>query len=61
MHDEYFDIARAGLQALVEDRGEDAKFPFDAIWGYTTADVPGPRKPHQARRLMEAQYLGAPG
>ena len=61
MHDEYFDIARAGLEALVKDRGEDAKFPFDAIWGYATKDVPGPRKPHQARRLMEARFLELTG
>ena len=53
--DGYFGVAVAGAKALVEDRGEDSKFPFDAVWGYVTEDVPGPRKPHQARRLVEVR------
>ena len=61
MQDEYFDIALAGLKALVEERGEDAKFPFDAVWSYAATDVPGTRKPHQARRLVEAGYLELTG
>ena len=61
MHDEYFDVAVAGVKALVEDRGEHAQFPFDAVWGYATKDVPGPRKPHQARRLVKAGYLELTG
>ena len=61
VHDEYFDVAVASVQALVRARGEHAKFPFDAIWGYATENVPGPRKPHQARRLVDAGYLELTG
>ena len=61
MQDRYFAVALDGLKALVEDRGENAKFPFDAVWGYVTEDVPGPRKPHQAKRLLDNGYLELTG
>ena len=59
--DKYFEIAIKGVNALVKDRGENAKFPFDAVWSYTKEEVPGPKKPHQARRLVEAGYLELTG
>lgn len=59
--DKYFGIALEGLQALVKARGENSAFPFDAVWSYTKDHVPGPNKPHQARRLVEAGYLEQTG
>ena len=59
--DKYFEIAMTGVKALVKDRGETSTFPFDAVWSYTKEDVPGPNKPHQARRLVEAGYLELTG
>ena len=61
MRDKYFEIAIDGVKALVKDRGENARFPFDAVWSYTKEEVPGPKKPHQARRLIEAGYLELTG
>jgi hypothetical protein len=58
--DKYFDIALQGLKALVKERGEDSVFPFDAVWSYTSEEVPGKNKPHQAARLKDAGYLARP-
>lgn len=59
--DKYFDIALKALKALVKARGEGSTFPFDAVWAYTTEQVPGQNKPHQAGRLVEAGYLELTG
>jgi hypothetical protein len=61
IQDRYFNIALEGLKALVQARGENSTFPFDAVWSYTTEDVPGPNKPHQAARLVEAGFLELTG
>ena len=61
MRDKYFKIAVEGVESLVKDRGENATFPFDAVWSYTKKDVPGPNKPHQAGRLVAAGYLELTG
>lgn len=59
--DKYFDIALQALKDLVKARGENSKFPFDAIWSYANQQVPGVNKSHQAKRLEEAGYLELTG
>ena len=59
--DRYFKVAVEAAKALVKDRGENATFPFDAVWSYAKEEVPGPNKPHQAGRLVEAGYLELTG
>ena len=61
--DEYFEIAARAAKRLVEERGEDATFPFDAVWCYTDAGevVPSTSRPHQAARLVKSGHLELTG
>ena len=59
--DRYFKVAVEAAKALVKNRTENATFPFDAVWSYAKEEVPGPNKPHQAGRLVEAGYLELTG
>ena len=61
-YDEYFEIAVRKTKKLVEDRGEDATFPFDAVWRYALVEeIPSTSRPHQAARLVKSGYLELTG
>ena len=61
--DDVFEIAVRAVTRLVDDRGEDATFPFDAVWLYTTGgeDVPSGSRPSQSNRLRQSGYLELTG
>ena len=61
--DEYFAIAARAAGRLVLARGEDATFPFDAVWLYIEDGgvVPSVRRPHQAARLVKSGHLELTG
>lgn len=55
-------IAREAVEELVKDRGLDAKFPFDAIWGYGNGNLVPPRlRPARSRELIDDGYLARTG
>src|SRR5687768_859472 len=55
------DIALKAVQRLAKQRGEDATFPFDAIWQYATRDVPPTLKPGRAKELIKEGFLEKTG
>lgn len=56
-------IARNAVTALIADRGLDAKFTFDEIWGYADASnpVPSTMRPSRAQELIKASYIERTG
>lgn len=54
-------IAISALEKLVEERGVEYAFPFDAIWEYAEETVPSSLRPGQAKRLERAGYLEMTG
>jgi len=55
---EAYDIAEKAVKLLVEDRGIDTVFPFDAIWQYAPEDVvPSTLRSGQANRLRKAGLI----
>jgi MoxR-like ATPase len=59
--DQVFEIAASAVDALVAAIGTEATFPFDRIWHYADVEVPGPRKPATANRLLNERYLELTG
>jgi hypothetical protein len=58
---EAFEIAKDAVRGLVEDRGPDALFPFDAIWRYAPREVPSPQRPSTASKLESAGFIATTG
>lgn len=58
---EAYEIAEAAVKRLAEERGPDAVFPFDAIWGYAAKEVPWQLKSGQAKRLERKGFVEPTG
>lgn len=52
-------IAQDAVKALKEDRGENAEFPFDAIWAYANSQnpVPSENRPGLSHVLVKDNYI----
>jgi hypothetical protein len=56
-----YQIAEAAVTALVNARGVESKFPFDAIWKYAKSDVPSLQRPAMQRKLLTEGYIEPTG
>lgn len=61
--DEILDLARQAVQDMFDDNDPEYRFPPDVIWRYMPPGVviPGPSKPHHAKRLVKEGYLELTG
>lgn len=56
-------ITRAAVEALAEDRGENARFSFDVIWEYADPEnsIPSEMRPARSRELIKDRYIERTG
>jgi 5-methylcytosine-specific restriction endonuclease McrBC GTP-binding regulatory subunit McrB len=61
--DEVLSLARAAVQEMFAQNDPEFRFPPDLIWRYMPPGVviPGPSKPHHAKRLVKEGYLELTG
>ena len=59
--EEVYAAAEEAVENLAEQDGQDARFPFDYIWQFTSVDVPPLRKPGCSNYLIKQGYLEKTG
>lgn len=55
------EIARNAVMELKEQLGDDAVFPYDAIWAYAKTEVPSRQRPGPQRYLVSHGYIEPTG
>ena len=54
---DWLPVAIAAVKSLAKERGEDAEFPFDAIWKYAKQDVPSTARPPLRAKLVKSKHI----